>query len=428
MHTSRYRRVWTFIRKDRRLRYRVAWIDDDGRQREFGRPTRELAAQLRRQIEAELNSPAAEPAAVKWAAAVAQFGDHLAGRSASHRRAVFGALADFTAHAGIGQQRGKHAIHTIADVRTEHVAAYLAALLRGQIPDRAPSAANQRKDWATLHAFFEMFVARAQLAVNPVAAIPRPRLVAHIPDAPEPAEWLALLQALQRNEEWLKTPEADRRRFDTLDREGQAVPYAPLWLEDPQAWHLLILLAATTGLDQTPLLRIALTAKPADPRDVGLELCGAEAGGVGLLRLIRPKSRHAQLVGIPPEVAQRVEARLIELPEGQPYLFPWRTWPRRDWERLTTVAHYRRSFRAFRAVSGTREVESAALERGRQLLGHSSARVTRGHYVGPRQLAIAAALALPPLPPELPPQPAYGDPSTRAARLAHKPGRRRAST
>jgi integrase len=305
--------------------------------------TPETIEQLRELIESVVRGPARENPT--WERMIAEYTLMLEPACQDYRRDIAATLERFRAGASVT---------TAAELTGPLIAAFLNGRAATGI-----SPFTVAKDRRNLKAFFNWAVRAEYLRRNPILELPRLRLPTRTPISPQDAEWVRLLAVIPR-----------------------------VALDDPQAWHLLILLAIVTGLRERALLgiRVADLNLPAD--------------GAGLLRAVS-KGNVESYHGVPPVVCERIRMRLHQLPAGAEYLFPWRHFHVKAWHRVAAAAHFGFTFQALRRASGTRRAESAGAASARDGLGHTDERVTRGHYLAITrvQLAIAGALTLPPLPP-----------------------------
>jgi hypothetical protein len=398
----RYRKAWTSVRRGsnaRPSRWCVNWREVGGRKRRFAYPSRDAMLRAKGLIEQQLNSWMQPITSRTWPQLIEEYGVAQAVNSPSHRSKVANVLDLFYR---ICQPTDSHLITPAACER--YFAARSAGDPRRLDPETGqwelrpiPAAATLAVEHAMLRAFFAWAVARSYLYANPIDAVARPRGPQRIRRAPREEQWLGLLRAIPRTE-----------------------------LDDPQAWHLLILLALVTGLRQQALLHtyfgLPVTAELA--RQLGrrhprgwscVEFAGPEDHGIGLLHTYTGKTRKEQLFGLPPAVNDRLAARIAELPAGTTQLFPWARYQRKAWRRLAKNAGFTASFHSLRAACGTRAALARAAESARQQLAHASVSTTRAHYLDQEALAREVADHLPL--PELPPLPEF------AARHPAKHGR-----
>lgn len=390
----RWRRCWIWVRKDRtRDRYCIQWIDDAGKRCTRCYPTKAAALRAQSLQEAALNSWVKPPDARSCPELVHEYGVSLSGSKRSHLIEVARVLDDFwrLCHPPSSRHITPALCESFFAQRSQGQPQRRIKLKRlgpdGQpqfreLPPRIPSTASLNKEFRVLHAFFERMHARGYLE-NPLLTVRKPRPGKRLKPAPTDADLLALLRVL---------------------------PVPHLHLDDPQAWHLLILLGATTRMRQSALL--AMETKR-------LTLGSAETSGVALyLRPPEKNDAREVLEGIAPVVSERIAARMAH---GVTRLFPWLRWQRKAWERITAAAGLPGlTFHSLRALAGTRAAVAAAEAAGAAALGHSSPRVFADHYADHRRLAVAAAvrIRLPDLPP-LPPFPA----AAPASKPARRPGR-----
>ncbi len=359
-------------------------------------PTKKKALAFKRHIDRQLNEPLFGPDDPAWEELVTQY-DHIkAASSKSHRSAIFRSLASFWK---VCRPR------RLSEVTPSMLDHYFAEFTHGRVPDRKSTRSERRKDYKALHAFFQLWVRRGLLPTNPLLTIEEPHLPQTDTDVPTMEQWVELLKVL---------PDRD------------------LWLEDPQAWHLYLLLAAITGLDQKHILQITLVPRTENPRELTLQLGSPDTDDIGLLRGFRPKSLPTRRTprpiykGLPPVLSDRIAQRVAELPAGSTYLLPWRSFQKKQWSRIRLRAHFPFPFKSLRRACGTQAAEQQALEAARDALGHASSETTRVHYLEAQRSAIAVAKRL--QLPTLPPLPAYGSPDERKRRLRGKPGRRPAGS
>lgn len=364
--------------------HQINWFEADAQGRRVRRtehfPSKSLAMAFKREIDKRLNAPLYPASTEKtWHEALAEWHVSIAASSRGNRYYADRALGSFT-------QWIRPAF--LSSVTPAHVADYLAALRLGRIllPERRTRSgrvvAGQRprsgsdaavaQDYAALHHFFATFVARGELLRHPMDSIRKPRAQKHMNLPPQPADWVALLERLPACE-----------------------------VQDVQGWHLLILLAVVTGMDQADLLRITLQPV-APPRwePFRFALGSADTDHIALLASRRTKTRGLHLFGLPRVVSDRLALRVSELEPGTEYLFPWRLFPRKQWNKIRRVAPFRFTFQSLRSAAATQAIEAAAVAAGQELLGHQSDRTTRLHYANAQRTALAVArrLQLPDLP------------------------------
>lgn len=385
-----WRRCWVGkVRRPEGVQYFIRW-NEGARTRQLNFPTLSAARRAASIREQELNTWMRATELATWAHMVTEYGLHVAGFSAAHVNDIDLALQRFW---------------TVAKPRTAHDVTPAAceeffAVRRAGGPELAP-APDARKGNATprkpriptqdtlakerrlLRAFCGYCVERGWLPDNPVRHVAVIRPLHKKKRTPRQADWLKLLKAC---------PTADAN------------------LDDPQAWHLLVLLGVVTGWRQSVLL----------PLEIGHVELAAEPDGIGLLRGFSGKTRKEELHGLPSVVNDRLAQRIAALPDGTRYVFPWRTWGRKAWERLNRAAGVRFTFHSLRAASGTATAVAKAHQAGARHLSHSAATVFRQHYSDDELIAraVASELELPALPP-LPP---YVPPAARPARRGHPPG------
>lgn len=390
---SPWRRVWISDRKakgehGRPGRYRVCWIDDTGRQRSLSYKARTAAETARRLKECELNSWAVPQCTTTWPELLADYGMALAVASPGHQEMVARVLGRF---------------QTICRPTTSHRITpamcdqFMAARAAGQPLDKhgqplRVSAETLRRDHRMLSAFFTWCTARRYVESNPMESVGAPGRVRRSRRTPRTRDWVALLEVLNQ---------------------------ADLAVYDRQAWHLLILLSVVTGYRQAVMLHTYFGVDVMDPsalkpleqrhrRDGGFAVVrlADTADGVGLLYTYTGKTAKESIVGLPKIVNDRIAVRIADLPDGMCRLFQWARWQRKAWERINKAAKVDLTFHALRAVSGTRAAVARAERAAADQLDHSSATVTRDHYLDQEQ--IAAAVAIGQSLPDLPAMPKYG--------------------
>lgn len=382
MRPFSYVSAYVYRRRDRaKLPFIVRWRDPlhtSTRCQTRGFPTLALAKAWAREIEAQVNNPS-RLRLTPLDQAFDEYDAAIVGVSASHLSEVSNTMA--LAHA-IWRGMGKTSLQAItaADCDAFFAARRLGRRLRpkpGCKPRaKAYSVHQQRKEHTILHAIFELHLKRGAIAINPMRTLVKPVAPALPPRVPRESEWVALLEAV-----------ADPK----------------LKLVDRQAWHLLILAAALTGLDRDELLALEY-----GPR---LRLGGSDTNGVGIIEHRRRKSGRrgvpgrVNFVGFPAALSDRLAVRLALLPDGHSWIFPWQNFQRGDWRRICTAAKFSYPFKSLRRVAATEAARSAALDAAARRLGHSDRRITEGHYVGSEQLAVAigAQVAVPAGLPALPP-------------------------
>lgn len=237
------------------------------------------------------------------------------------------------------------------------------------------SPATRRKELRYVHGLLAWAQKRGYVRQNVAKAAPAPRSVRRLKLVPTTRQWLRLLCAIPRVEPTFRAERTGYR--ETLD--------------DAQAWHVLILLAATTGIRLFALLSI--TRENVLP-------------GPGGVLFVRCTSKGRESVhGLPPPIAERVLRRFESLPPAdcpaEQRLFPWRKFPQHVWNKLRRRAHFPFTFHGLRAAAGMRAALDAALSASSGALQHLSPGVFQAHYADARQLRGAAAMAvkLPRLPP-----------------------------
>jgi hypothetical protein len=183
-----WRRVWAFERTDRRSRYCIGWIGDDGREHHLSYPTRKVRDVARRLKEQEINSWARPPEVQSWADMVAGYGLALASRSRVHQEKVARVLGRFQAICRPAQS------NLITPAMCDQ---FMAARARGEPAEetetsdseakpepRIPAAFTLRDDRAIMSAFFEWAVARAYMPANPMEHVRAPRTPHRVPKPP----------------------------------------------------------------------------------------------------------------------------------------------------------------------------------------------------------------------------------------------------
>jgi len=360
-------------------------------------PTLSLAKAWAREIEQQVNNPA-RLRLTDLGAAFDEYETAIAGVSASHMSECARTMA--AAHA-IWRGMGKASLQavTAADCDAYFAARRLGLSAKSKKQRRSDtySVHQQRKEHTILHAFFELHLRRGAIAINPMRTLVKPVAPALPPRVPRVEEWVALLHAVGN-------PKAVK-------------------LVDGQAWHLLILAAALTGLDRDELLDLEFGPK--------LRLGGSDTDGVGILEHRRRKSGRrgapgrVNFIGFPPALSDRLASRLTSLPDGHAWVFPWANFQRGDWRRICAAAKFSFPFKALRRVAATEAARSAALDAAAQRLGHSDRRITEGHYVGSEQLALAIGRKVDV--PALPALPAYVAPGARVRERGQRLHRRAAS-
>lgn len=383
-----YRRAWYYHRPNRpRQPHEVHWLEPETRIRRVRSfPDERLArAFLKRKTET-LNAWLAPPAPGSpgdWLQAVMAYLEDLAPASPRYRDSVSLVLRQFSALTKVRNT----ADATPAVCRRYFELRRAAGFTRGKPGKAGPpkvfpvTESTLARDHRTLHAAFNWMVREGVMAANPLANVRKPRPERRQVVVPTAAEWVRLLEVL---------PDVD--------------------VTDRQGWHLLILLGVLTGLDSESVLLDLRFGVPDHAARRGrvqnyVVLGDAESHNCGLLYAVRRKTGVAMLHALPPAVNDRLAQRIDALPAGAARLFPrWRTWPRKDWLRITAAAHLTLPFRYLRRASAltaaVRQAEAAAQGH----LAHSSPAVTRKHYLDSARIQLEAArhLVLPPLPP-LPP-------------------------
>lgn len=382
MRTPSYTPVWIMRRADRPSRpHQVQWRDPaTGRRRTRSFPRLADARAAARRIERAINEGLLGRDDT-WDTAIHEFAEHLlAGRCGRAQRYNYERAID-TLGRVLHPRR-------LDDLTPARLTTYFADFAAGRC-GRVPTIYEHRKDFSCVRAFFNWCVASGRMGRSPLDGLTAPRLPDTLTAVPPDSDWVRLLRR---------------------------IPARQCDLADPQAWHLYVLLAVTTGVDRDNLLAVRLG--PFAGGGNRLRLLTAADGlfggaGGGVLRIVRPKTGRANLIGIPPEVCQRIARRIEQLGPQAEWLLPWRNFPRKQWDRLRRCAGFHYTFKSLRAAAVTRSVESAVLHHGADLAGHSSTRTTRRHYVDWHRIALALARAAP-LPP-LPPLPPLALPRDRAA-------------
>lgn len=377
--------------------HQVSWFERDAAGRRVRRfehfPTRALAQAFLRDLNKRLNAPLYPGSREKtWWAAVAEWEASMRSRSKQQRYYAHRAIGSFTAHVKPDY---------LISVGAAHVEDYLATLAAGGImlPERRSKSgrviASKRprsgaataiaQDYGALHHFFALFVRRGDLSRHPMASLKKPSPEKSLTIPPTPQQWVRLLEVLP-------------------DLQADGV--------DAQAWHLLILIAVTTGIDQADLLKITLEpVRPPRWEPFRFTLGAAETDHLALLSARRTKTRGFNLFGLPRVVSDRLALRVAGLPDGSTYLFPWRTFRRKQWDAIRAAAKFAFPFKSLRSAAATQVAEATALDAAAQQLGHHSSALTRKHYVSAQRMAVALATRvrlpeLPPFPAAVPPAPA----------------------
>lgn len=399
MHDFHWRKAWIYKRTERaayklRTCWAVRWIDDAGRvkTRNYRGVTKSQVERIAREIEQQLNSWAAPPQARPWSDLLVEYATAGQTRAKTTRAKTDNVLRLFTR---VVNPSWPHAVSpTLVDQ-------FLNARLAGSIPHADPlkaaagetvpavTEATLHSDWIVLHALFAFAKERKYAAENPLDHVRRPSLPQRAKPAPSDDEWTSWLRVLERPE---------------------------LRLDDPQAWHLLILLAWATGVRRDVLVERCYLRRPSPARlrELGLarvewsyvELGDAESGGIGLLHSFTSKSRKERLDGIPSVIDARIANRLSDLPDASERLFPWKSFSSPMWRRITSAAGVDFDFQSLRRASVQRAAVDQAIDAGRRQADHASSRTTRDHYLQYAQTVrtVAAQVRVPELPP-LPPYP-----------------------
>lgn len=353
-----YHRVWLWHGTGRlpgRPGFTVAWSERVGgkwRVRKRTYPDFPTAEQARLEIERNLNRwlPGA-PGHELWEVAVGEYARALVTRSQGHQRQAGTVLRQFAEYAKPV---------TLGDVTPHNLQGYLNSRVNHIMEE------TRLKEYRYLRGFFSWCRKHGYIDRNPVDPVTRPRPPRRLKVVPTERHWLKLLCA---------------------------VPRVPL--DDAQGWHLLIALAGTTGVRVTALTR--LRRGDFDPPTRRTE-------GVGFIRCISKGDRET-LHGLPPEIAERVQRRLHDLPADQDGLFFWSRFPRKAWDRIKQRAGFSFSFHALRALAGTRAAVRAAFEAGAGVLDHSHSQVFAQHYADLQRIQLTAAQRLQLL--RLPDMPAF---------------------
>jgi len=372
--------VTYWYRQDRKRKpHVICWRDpQNGRRRfrAFPKNKKGVALAWARELERELARPqvhGCEP----WDSCVEQLVQQMRHKSSSYRHEMMRALSTV---------RCTLKPTTIGDLTPVALDDYFNKLLAGdavyehsttgELLTRSPNPSQARKDWSCVRRLCNLMVKRGYLATNPIATVEPPLWHCPEPVVPETAEWIRLLEVLPQ------------------------VPNI-----DAQAWHVYILLAATTGIDRDDLVRITLRE---------IELGDEDTSHVGMIRWSRTKrqstaKQNVQYHALSPVVNDRVASRIGDLTcrEAGPNLFPWRLYQRRQWTRIAEAAGFQHPFKTLRRVTGTQVAEAAALREAADELGHSSIRITRAHYASNERIMRAIGRATAVKLPGLPALPAY---------------------
>lgn len=340
-------------------------------------PTRSEALAKRNEKLLELNSPPAPRSETPFAQVVIEWAESLnKKRSEKYRRDIDRVVANFV---DLTEPR------TIADLSTTAVQKFMHLREQG-LPPRTVTLKNGevrtlpivplasdtvRREYAILYKFARWCVKRDYLAKNPLDTIEKPDATARHSKPPRPSEWVKLLEVLP-----------------------QLAAAQPPEIDDAQAWHLLILLAAVTSQDQSVLLA-------AQPGHFTLDI---DRSNAGLFDGRRTKTSRRGLVGLPPALAERVAQRIACLPEGAK-LFPWGRFQRKQFVKIARAAGFSHTFQDLRASGGTLKSVNHAVQAGAAHLLHSGTEVARRHYLDMEEIHLAAARAE--RLPELPALPAY---------------------
>lgn len=342
-----YRHVWLWAgtgRRPDRDSYTVAWYEL-GRLRKRSFPTPELADRFRAWLEARLNGwLLGPPPTAGWRELADRWLQSLSGRSPDHQAKAARVL-----------RRYEHYAHPvmITDFQPDAIERYLIG--------RAAEVGSQtvRGDYQYLRSFGYWLVRMGHLQRNPALAVSPPQAPRPLRRVPAVEEWLRLLEA---------------------------IPGCPVrW---PAAWHICILLAATTGVRRGGILAA---------RWPDIEIIW-EQPPIALWTATQ-KGRRQTLHGLPaPVTAQLLAYQSWAFSDQR--LFPWRIWPRREWALLCGAARFPYTFHALRAAAGMR-LALRAIAAGAAGLDHSSPHVFLRHYADLRelQLELARQMELPALPP-----------------------------
>ncbi len=350
-----WRKAWTFKRRDR-SGWWVGWLED-GRIRKRRYPSQADAERAKRFTERQLNQWLLPPGSRAWGDIMEEYVVRLAAMSPRHQDAVGRLLEAF------GQAIEPKTGDAVTPANCERF------LFR-----RKAALATIAKEHRQLSAFFSWAVQRGHCPANPMNSVHKPRPPRRLIRPPTEREWVRMLEVLS------EIPDIDA-----------------------QAWHVLILLAVVTGLRQATLLAIR----------VGDIILGTQnEQDIGLLSAYTPKTRKETLFGLPPCVNERLAIRIGSIPAGCTGLLPWHRWQRKQWGRIQAAAGTCFTFHSLRAASATRAAVARAEQAAQYQLDHSSASVTRDHYLS--QAAVARAVAAQIVLPELPPLPPYREATGRA--------------
>ncbi len=379
----KWRHVWIVKVTGRKSPWSINWHDDHGAPRRLFYRSRDIAGTAKDVKERELNGWLKRQTVRTWAQLLIEYGMHMAGRSPGHQQKVTRLLDRFTLLERPTQS------NLITAAMCSH---FMAAREQGlpADPPEKPSSATRRTERMNLITFFGWCVTRGYMAENPMASTAAPALPRRIPRPPSPGKWARLLEPLL-----LEPPPVD----------------------DPQGWHVLILMGALTGFRKSILLNcyygvdVTNTAgirKLEARHPYGYSIVDTRAAAdVGILFAYTGKTRRESLVGIPPLAAGRIRQRISDLEEPAGRLFRWVNWQKKAWARILAAAGLADvTFHALRGASGTQAAVAKAEQAGADLLEHSSSRVTHDHYLDQEAVARVVALGRQ-LPADLPALPRY---------------------
>lgn len=368
---------------NRPMRWFISWRDAAGKRHRLCYPTREIRDRARAAKEIALNPWLGRVTAILWSELLDLYKRHQAGCRAKTRTATALVLARFAAIAK--PDRSDTITPAMCDL-------YFARRAEGWPGDRVPSPTTLNREHRMLSCFFTWAARSNYVQGNPIQVVKRPRAVVRKRRGPREREWLELLEACS-------DPAAN--------------------LDDPQAWHVLILLGVLTGLRQSVLLGI---------RRADIDLDADPERGLGLLVTHSSKTAKQEMHGLPPALRERLAARLAAMPETREHLFPWAHYPRKAWERINAAAGVAFAFHGLRAAAGNDAWRRFTNGEGARQLSHSSPAVFQAHYADDelRALERAAMTKLPELP-ELPPYPKRGRRRGRPAVRPQEAGKGRAT-